>query len=311
MILLFFMKNVLIIGASGFLGTLLSKKLASLGYVVLALVDKRFPYDSIKGIKNITVREFVLEEIDDLYDDPSFNDIDTLYHFAWAGVNASARNDSEGQVQNVMFGLRVMEFASHHHIKRIVIPGSASEVSCSGSIITGKEIPAPSDMYATTKVATRFICQTYARQHDLELIWTLITSIYGPGRKDNNLISYAIQSLLNGEKPSTTGLEQKWDYLYVDDLIRAMILLGEYGIPGKIYPIGSGEHRQIREYVEEIRNIINPELPLGIGELPYKNPDVIDNQIIDISELSKDTGFVPKYSFSRGIKETIEYFKKL
>ena len=132
-------------------------------------------------------------------------------------------------MQNVMFGLKVMEFANHHNIERVIVPGSAAEVSCGDGVITGKETPAPSDMYSSAKVATRYVCQTYARKHDIDLIWTLITSIYGPGRNDNNLISYVIQSLLKGEIPSTTGLEQEWDYLYIDDLINALVLLGERG----------------------------------------------------------------------------------
>lgn len=305
------MKKVLVVGANGFLGLRLSLALAKYGCDVIALVDSRFPYDAIKNVEHITPLEFILEELDSLNDIEIFEDVDTLYHFAWAGVNAKVRNESEIQVQNVMFGLKVMEFAAHHHIKRVIVPGSAAEVSCGDGIITGNELPAPSDMYSTAKVATRYICQTFARQHNIELIWTLVTSIYGPGRNDNNLISYVIQTLLNREKPLTTGLEQKWDYLYVDDLIRAFVLIGDKGIGGKVYPVGSGEQKQMREYVETIRNLIDPSLPLGVGEIPYKNPSKIDHQILDITELGLDTGFKAKYDFSRGIIETIKYFKTL
>jgi nucleoside-diphosphate-sugar epimerase len=305
------MKKVLVVGANGFLGSRLSHTLADYGYKVVALVDRRFPYDSIKGHPDITIREFAMDDFELLNDDLIFQDIDTLYHFAWAGVNAQTRNESEIQVQNVMYGLKVMEFADHHNIKRVIVPGSAAEVSCGNGIITGNETPAPSDMYSTAKVATRYICQTYARQHDIELIWTLVTSIYGPGRDDNNLISYVIKSLLKGVKPSTTKLEQQWDYLYVDDLIKAFVLLGEKGKGGKVYPIGSGEHKQMREYVETIKNIINPSLSIGIGEIPYKNPQKIDNQILDVSALCEDTGFVAEYDFKQGIENTIEYFRHL
>ena len=114
--------------------------------------------------------------------------------------------------------------------------------------------------------------------------------------------------MLKGEKPSTTGLEQQWDYLYVDDLIEAFILLGEKGIGGKVYPIGSGEHKQMREYVETIRNIINPSISIGIGEMPYKNPNKIDNQIIDVDLLYKDTGFKARYDFRTGIENVINSY---
>ena len=60
-----------------------------------------------------------------------------------------------------------------------------------------------------------------------------------------------------------------------------------------------------------LRDMIDTKLPLGIGDYPYKNPNKIDNQVLDISELKKDTGFEAKYSFEQGITKTIEYFKNI
>ena len=62
------------------------------------------------------------------------------------------------------------------------------------------------------------------------------------------------------------------------------------------------------EYVKIIRDHIDESLPLGIGDLPYKNK-TIDNQILDISSLQQDTGFQPKVTFEQGIIKTIDYFK--
>lgn len=304
------MNKVVVIGANGYIGSRLSISLAEKGYNVVALVDKRFGYTHLCGINNLQTVEFQLEDLECLYDSPELKDADTLFHMAWSAVNAKLRNAAEEQVKNIMFGLKVLEFAEHQGIKRVVVPGSAAEVSCGDGIITGKELPAPSDMYSSAKVATRYICQTYARQHQIDLIWTLITSIYGTNRNDNNLITYAIQSLLNGETPQFTGLAQKWDYLHIDDLVNALIALGEKGIGGKVYPVGSGKYMSLREYVEMIRDIINPELPLGIGALPYKNPNKIDNQIMEITELCEDTGFTPQRTFLEGITEVINEYKQ-
>lgn len=296
------------IGANGFLGSNLSKKLASEGVEVIALVAKGWDYSSIQGVDHIQCVEFELETLRDLDNQPFLTCVDTIYHMAWAGVSTTLKNEAETQAKNILYGVSVLEFAQSHGINRVIVPGSASEYACGQSIINGKNESAPSDLYSASKVATRFLCQTYAKQHDMELIWTAITSIYGPGRNDNNLITYAIKTLLKGEKPSFTGLEQQWDYLYIDDLIDALIAIGHKGKGGTIYPIGSGEHRQMNEYVKIIRDAINPSLPLGIGDLPYKNK-TIDNQILDISLLQEDTGFQPQYSFEQGIKKTIDYFK--
>lgn len=304
------MKKVLIIGANGFIGSHLSLHLANQGYQVVALVAKGFPYDQLENSKNIICIEFDFDNLAELNGNPAITGSQMIYHLAWAGVSTTYKNEAFTQAQNILYGIKVLEFAEANGIARVVVPGSASEYACGQGIINGQNIPAPSDMYSASKVATRYVCQTYARQHGIQFIWTTITSIYGPGRNDNNLITYAIKTLLKGEKPSFTGLEQQWDYLYIDDLMSALQAVGEKGIDGKNYPIGSGEHRQMCEYVKILRDKIDPSLPLGIGDMPYKNK-TIDNQVLDISELKADTGFSPRFTFEQGINHTIQYFISL
>lgn len=304
------MQKVIVLGANGFIGTNLCRALSSRGISVLAFVDARFNYDLISEMPHVKCREFSLKTLGQT-DTSDLKDADIIYHLAWEGVNAKYKNEAEVQAHNILHGLKVLEFAKNNGIKKVLIPGSAAEVSCGNGVITGKETPAPSDLYSATKVATRYLCQTYARLNGIDLIWTLITSIYGPGRDAGDLISYSIKSLLKGEKPSYTKLEQCWDYIYIDDLVGALIALGERGQGGKVYPIGSGENMQMLNYVNIIKDNINPNANLGIGDLPYKNPNKIDNQVLDITELIHDTGFVPEYCFLRGIIETIDYFKSI
>jgi len=301
--------KAVVIGANGFIGRNMSLHLAKHGYKVTALVAQGFTYDFLLGKENITCVEYNFDSLTTLNNHPAVLGASIIYHMAWSGVSTTYKNEAEMQAHNVIFGLKVIEFAKDNQIPRVIVPGSASEFGCGNGVIDGLKVAAPTDMYSASKVATRYVCQTYAQQNNIEFIWTAITSIYGPGRIDNNLITYAIKSLLAGEKPSFTGLEQQWDYLYIDDLMYALQALGEKGKSGKIYPIGSGEHQQMVEYVKIIRDKINPALPLGIGEKPYKNK-TIDNQIMDITELVSDTGFAPHYTFEQGIEQTINYFKQ-
>jgi UDP-glucose 4-epimerase len=304
------MKKVLVLGSNGFLGRNLAICLASQRIEVIAMVDSRFDYSVLKNKSDIFCLEFDLSELEKFDSHPSIVGVDTIFHMAWAGVSTTHKNEARVQAQNILHGLSVLEFAERNHIKKVVVPGSAAEYSCGDGIINGKNLPSPSDLYSASKIATRFLCQTYAQQHDIDFIWTTITSVYGPGRNDNNLITYTIKSLLNKERPSFTGLEQEWDYIYIDDLISALIAIGQKGKGGKIYPIGSGVHRKMLEYVQLIKNQINPDLPIGIGDVPYKNAK-IDNQVMDISELIEDTGYRPVFDFEDGIAITIDYFKSL
>ena len=84
--------------------------------------------------------------------------------------------------------------------------------------------------------------------------------------------------------------------------------MGEKGIHGKIYCLGSGCVRPLREYIEEIRNNIDAKQELKFGEVAYGANQVM-YLCADISELTQDTGFNPQYNFEKGIKEMIEWCK--
>ena len=100
-----------------------------------------------------------------------------------------------------------------------------------------------------------------------------------------------------------------WDYIYVKDAAAEILAAGEKGFDGKIYIIGSGKTRPLKEYFEIIRDKINPALELGLGDIPY-----FDGQVMylcaDNKSLLKDTGYTPKYTFEEGIEETIEWVMK-
>lgn len=302
------MKKIIVIGANGFLGNKLTRYLSEKGISVLAFVPKGFDYSNVTSIPGIKCIEFSFGSLDSLDTIEEIKGVDTIYNMAWIGVNAKDRNNETIQLSNIQCNVEVVQFANRNEIKRLIVPGSASQYACSGRIIDGTGSPSPSDLYSAAKVATYYYCNTLCKLYGIDLIWPLVTSIYGTGRDDNNLISYVIKSFLKGEKPSTTRLGQRWDYLHVSDLVNALFLLGEKGEGGKMYPVGSGESRSLKEYVEIIRDLIDPSLPIGIGDLPYKN-DRIDNQVIDITDLCKDTGFKPSLSFEEGIVETIEFFR--
>ena len=116
----------------------------------------------------------------------------------------------------------------------------------------------------------------------------------------------AVNMLKNGEIPSFTKGEQRWDYLYSADAAAAFRGIGERGADGKTYVLGSGMSRPLREYIEEIRDIVSPDSKLGIGDIPYSEKQVMWLQA-DISELSRDIGFTPAVCFKDGIRAILNW----
>ncbi len=123
------------------------------------------------------------------------------------------------------------------------------------------------------------------------------------------MINVSIGKMLKLESPEYTKAEQVWDYLYAEDMARALYLICEKGINNSIYCVGSGKEKVLIEYIEEIRNQINPNLKLKIGDKDYEKNQVM-NLSVDISDLTRDTGFIPKIDFKEGIKRTIDWYKE-
>ena len=147
---------------------------------------------------------------------------------------------------------------------------------------------------------TRLICHKLGIRH----VWARILSVYGPNDSPLSVTSIIIEKLLHGETPSLTAGEQKWDYLYADDAAEGLYCMAKMGKDGAIYPLGSGQVKTLREYFEIIRDTVNPNLPLGFGDIPYGENQVMYLQA-DLSQLIYDTGYKPKVPFEEGIKRTV------
>lgn len=305
----FGMKRVIITGADGFIGSNFIKKLVEENVEVWAVI---YPQSTTKnriiGLKNVHCIECEVSKLQGMVSEFP-QDVDAFYHFAWQGVNANERNNMETQLKNIELCLQCIDFAALVRAKKFILPGSTSEYLYYGKPINEEAIPSPQNAYGSVKVALRYLAEQYAGQCGVNFIYVVITGIYAADRKDNNVIFYVIDKLLRGEKPSVTKLEQCWDYVNIKDVVEALLLIGNYGKDGAFYAIGKGDNQPLYRYIEIIHNYINPDLPLGIGEVPYAN-DRLPSSCIDLTTVTRDTGFVPKIDFEAGIKEVIDKMKK-
>lgn len=150
-------------------------------------------------------------------------------------------------------------------------------------------------------------CREVMRIHlGLKHIWARILSVYGPHDGEKTMVMSTINKLKNGEITEFTKGEQLWDYLYSDDAGEAFAKIGTHGVDGKIYVLGSGKARSLREYIEIIGKTLNAEHLLRIGALPCSDQQVM-YLCADISELTHDTGWSPKTDFKTGIKNVAKF----
>lgn len=300
--------NTVVTGGTGFIGSWLIDELLKNGDSVTVLVrnkKKLLPhfFESI-NFRQIECEHWNLTD-DQIY---SIGPVEAFFHLAWAGVDSEHKNSFDTQLNNIRLATEALLIASRLKARKFIASGTVAEYVFSKDIMNVNEKQTPNDLYGAAKVSTHYFLDVMSRQLNQPFIWIIIPSTFGERRGDSNIITYTIKTLLAREKPKYGALQQMWDFLYVSEVARAIRLIGERGKPGKIYGIGSGIYRPLRDYIEEIRDIIDPSLPLGIGEYPAMSQQTLSS-CVNIDLLTQDTGFVPEISFQDGIMRTIEYLR--
>lgn len=300
-------KSALVTGPTGAVGSALCAALLNKGVKVYAVV--RPDSERISNLpQGVILVRCDLSRLNELrHSIPE--KVDAFFHLGWAHTIGAGRNDMYAQIDNVRYALDAVKAAADLGCSVFVGAGSQAEYGRVEGKLTEKTPCFPENGYGMAKLCagemTRIECAKYGIRHE----WVRILSVYGPHDGKMTMISSVIDQLLQGKKPALTQGIQQWDYLYADDAAEALYCVARDGKDGRVYPVGSGEVRPLREYIEVLRDAIDPELPLGFGEIAYGERQVMYLQA-DISALREDTGFEPKVSFEDGIKRTIRAFQK-
>lgn len=305
------MKRAIISGATGAVGMALIEKLMEERSEVLVLCRK----NSVR-IKQIPDHPLVSKLEADLADFQKLENTtgkrwNVFYHLAWDGTTGAGRNDAELQMKNAAYALDAVRLAKRFGCDTFIGAGSQAEYGRQEGLLND-EVPAfPETGYGIAKLAAGQMSRLLCGQLDMKHIWVRILSVYGPWGGKQSMVMSTIEKLLQGQKPSFTKGEQMWDYLYSKDAARALYLLGEKGIDGKSYCLGSGQAAPLKNYIEQIAAAV-PEakgVALGFGELPY-SPGQVMYLCADIGPLTADTGFVPEFTFAEGIRDTVQFVRE-
>ena len=282
------------------MGSALVEKIIESGGRVTALVRKNSSNISrLLKHERLVVVEGDLNEISSCRNALAKHEPGLFFHFAWEGVGNSDRNNP-AQVNNINTTLETIRLAREIGCSRWIGAGSQAEYGPLNKRITENDPLKPTTLYGAAKASACLLAQVTGEQLGIETVWCRIFSTYGPGDNSGWMLIDVIRQLLISQKPALTRGEQLWDYLYVDDAAEAFMAMGTAHRLSGTYNVGSGSSRTIREIVEIARDLINPELPLGFGEIPYR-PDQVMHLEADIGKLTRDIGWQPIVSLEKGI----------
>ena len=302
-------RSAVITGPTGAIGTALCGLLAQNKIHVYAIVRpgsaRVLPLRRMEGVEVVECDSTELRCLPEI-----IAAADVFYHFSWIKTTGEGRNDMDSQIRNIQFTLDACCVASALGCQVFIGAGSQAEYGRVDHALTADTPCFPENGYGMAKLCAGAMSRVECEKLGIDHIGPRFLSVYGPYDGENALIPQLVKKLLKGEKMPLTSGEQIWDYLYSGDAAEALYRLALYGKSGEIYPVGNGNARPLREYLEIIRNMIDNALPLGFGEVPYSEKQVMHLEA-DISALRKDTGFKPETDFETGIRQTIEYYREM
>ena len=299
--------KIAITGCTGMIGSDLAELALSKGIEVVAIV--RPNSERLSNINKYKGIEIIEADLKDYNDIKTTSKCDMFFHLAWNKTSVSGRDDVDVQVDNIRYLLDSIRLAKRMGAETFVGAGSQAEYGLVSEPINGDTTVDPISGYGIAKYAGGKMGKLLCDQLGMRFNWARILSVYGIKDSEKTLISYVINTLLKGETPELTPCEQLWDYIYSKDAADAFLSIGLNGKNGRTYTIGSGNGRPLKDYVEDIKNLIDENAKIDYGSKDYY-PHQPMYLKADIRQLTEDTGFTPRYSFKEGVKEILDSKKE-
>lgn len=308
------MKKVLITGGTGFIGKWMIKELIKNNIEVIALVRK----NSVSNLGNLKDRIKIVEcsfkDYSNLPEKIQEKDIDTLFHFAWAGVSGAELRDEEIQINNLKTTLDLVDSAKKMGISTFIGAGSLHEIEGIVEMGQDKVISNLGYMYKAAKISAHWMAKVKAENYGMRFFWPIITNTYGEGENSGRLINTIIRKIYKGEEMAVSEGKQLYDFVYISDVVKAFYLIAEKGKAGANYTIGSGNPKPLKCFFKEIEEVANEVIGgtytrLDIGKVK-DNIVFLPEEVFDTTSLKRDTGFIPEISFKEGVEKTVKWIKK-
>lgn len=304
------MQQVLVTGATGYIGRNVVRELLARGIRVIAIAHQDTPV----GLPEHPLLRYYgcnLSEIATLPDRLKGETIDCVYHFAWAGTEGAARADVAIQLQNVQWAIDMMRITQDLGCKRFIGVGTITKNEVLNTMTLQGVGLRPVATYGSAKIATQAMGLALAGELGLDFIWVDLANVYGVGDLSNTFIAATLRKILKGEDLKFSPGTQNYDFVYIDDVARGFVAIGENGKPLAHYLIGSSHPKPLKDFILEIKSTVAPDQDFQIGAFPAVKGAELSLDYFDCSTTEQDTGFRAQVPFAEGIAKTFAWLKTL
>lgn len=305
--------NVLVTGATGFIGSHLIKRLVEEGAKVHILSRNEEQLH----------RNLILKDLDselklckaDLCDYASIKtcmdnvEPEKVFHLgAFVDLTRDFQTANECLRTNTQGTLNMLNAMSTINCSSFIQLGTY-EVYGFNSVPFMEEQPVdPLSPYSISKVCSEFFCKFANMIYNVPTVLLRLSNVYGPNQKSERLIPYVIKGAIKNREIKLTEGTQTRDYLYVEDAIEAIIksALTKEAI-SEVINICSGKEYNVRGVVQRLLDLMGCSIIPLYGELEHRAYEP-GRWYCDIKKAKELLGWEPRYSLDEGLKKTIGWY---
>ncbi len=299
-------RNTLVVGATGFLGTELVRRLRAASVPTHSLLFLNRPRRSVPPGEVIESSSSAVSDIQAALGDTRF---DCVYHVAAAGVSPGERDPQTLLDGNLGLISSVMMALANHPPRRFIYTGSCAEYSRAEAPqrIPEEHPTLPGNVYGASKAAATIWATALAQKLGIPLVTLRLFHIYGPTEAPSRLVPYLVDCLRNEVRAKLTKGEQYRDALYIDDAVSALLATSAAeALTEPVYNVCSGLPVTVRGLADTAARVLGKSTDfLDFGSLPYR-PDEEMWIVGDNRKFLRDTPWFPTVALEDGLAQVVQ-----
>ncbi|HEX8494141.1 MAG TPA: GDP-mannose 4,6-dehydratase [Pyrinomonadaceae bacterium] len=316
------MKNILVTGGAGFIGSHLVERLLAEGVWRVTVLDD-FNDFYAPQLKRENVRAHLQHELyrlveADIRDRETLARVFTETKFevivhlaARAGVRPSLSEPHLYAETNINGTLNLLELAREHEIKQFVFGSSSSVYGINAKVPFSEEDPIrqPISPYAATKAAGELLCHTYTHLYGIRAVCLRFFTVYGARQRPDLAIHKFARLIDEGQPIPVFGDgRSRRDYTYIEDIIAGVRATIDYsGSEYEVFNLGESRTVELNELISLLEKNLNRRAV--INRQPMQPGDV-PQTFADVSKAKRLLGYNPQTQIEEGIKRFVEWFRQ-
>lgn len=294
----FMSKNILVLGAGGFVGKNLCVSLVEQGHSVIAVLRHNKAIKEFKDAQKNELRLAIGDVRDQLFCDCLMKDTDVVINLAATIIGEERKQFND----NIEGFFSTIETAQKNEVEKYIYASSAAVYGKGNVINHEKDLPRPLGFYSVTKYIDELIADYYSSHYKIDVTGLRFFNIYGSDDiNGRDVVSRYFKAAVSGSDIEVDNPNASRDFIFVDDVIcfLSMIVRQDVNVEEKVLNIGSGQSVPIIDIANNIK-----EITLSNSKIVVKNKEIATvKSVADISMMEKY--YKPKYLDIRANLEAI------